>query len=306
MAAADRRPSTERFRAMGSDVIVVCDGPDTLSGHAQARLSQLEREWSRFIEDSDISRLNRADTWQGVSQDTILLFERATSAWEVTGGAFDPTVLPSLVANGYGESRSERPGRTVLSIPPSRGPAPGMHRIDIDARGARIHVPAGVGFDPGGIGKGLAADIVAVGLVASGARAAMVAVGGDVRIAGTAPANWTVEVESPFDRNDTITTLSLLEGAVCTSSVRAKTWDHGAEPIHHIIDPATGHPTSSSIVSATVIAADAWMAEALCKAAIVTEPLDAIAFCRSRGVEAIIVDVEGIVWTTDTISRFAA
>ncbi|MEN8237910.1 MAG: FAD:protein FMN transferase [Actinomycetota bacterium] len=291
---------------MASDVVAVFDGPEGLSGHAEARLNELEQAWSRFIEDSDVSRLNRSGTWQRVSPDTIMLFERAITAWELTTGAFDPTVLSSLVASGYGESRSEHPGRTVLSSPPYRGPAPGMSQIQIDAVHGRIRVPEGLGFDPGGIGKGLAADIVAESLIASGAHAVMVSVGGDVRVAGDPPGNWTVEVESPFDQNETIATLRLLNGAVCTSSVRTKTWVHDAESAHHIINPATGYPTSSSIVSATIVAADAWTAEALCKAAIVTEPLDAIAFCRSLGVDAIIVDIEGVMWTTDTVARFAA
>lgn len=306
MEAADRHVATDRFRAMASDVVVVLDGPERLKGHAATRMHQLEQAWSRFIDTSDVSRLNRTSTWVCVSRDTICLFERARAGWEVTGGVFDPTVLPSIVANGYGASRSEHRGHTVLSATPSRGPAPGMSQIQIDAAHARIRFPQDLGFDPGGIAKGLAADIVAEGLIASGARAAMVAVGGDVRVAGDAPRSWIVEVESPFDTDETIATLSLRDGAVCTSSVRAKSWVRNGQPMHHIIDPTTGHPTSSSIVSATVICADAWMAEALCKAAIATEPLDALAFCRSRGVEAIIIDVDRIVWTTDTITRFAA
>ena len=291
---------------MGSDVIAVFEGPGQLSGQAETRLDHLEQAWSRFIHTSDISRLNRTGSWQRVDPDTITLFERAFTAWRVTSGAFDPTVLPSLVAAGYGESRSEHPGRTILASTPSRGPAEGMAQIEIDAAQNRIFLPAGLGFDPGGIGKGLAADIVAESLVTSGAHAAMVAVGGDVRIAGDAPGNWTVEVESPFDPNETIAELRLLAGAVCTSSVRAKAWLHRDESVHHIIDPSTGYPATSSIVSATVIAADAWLAEALCKAAIMTEPIDAIAFCGSVGVDAIVVDVDGIVWTTDAIGRFAA
>jgi thiamine biosynthesis lipoprotein len=291
---------------MGSDVVAVFEGPASLVGQAKTRLEQLEQTWSRFIHSSDVSRLNRTGEWQQVGSDTITLFECAFTAWQMTSGAFDPTVLPSLVAAGYGESLSEHPGRTVLASTPSHSAAPGMAQVEIGATNDRIYLPEGLGFDPGGIGKGLAADIVAEGLVASGAHAAMVAVGGDVRIAGDAPGNWTVEVESPFDPDEPIAELRLLNGAVCTSSVRAKTWLHNEESVHHIIDPSTGYPASSSTVSATIIAADAWMAEALCKAAIMTEPLDAIAFCRSVGVDAIIVDVEGVVWTTDAISRFAA
>jgi thiamine biosynthesis lipoprotein len=306
MVASSRPTFIERFRAMGSDVVVMFDGPEQLSGQAETRLKELEQAWSRFIEDSDISMLNRTGAWQNVSSDTILLVERALTAWEATSGAFDPTVLPSLVSIGYGESRSEQAGRTALSSPPSRGPAPGMAQVRVDAAHNRICLPEGVSFDPGGIGKGLAADIAAESLVASGAHAAMLAVGGDIRIAGDAPPDWIVEVESPFNPCDTVAKLRLLTGAVCTSSVRAKAWVHDAEAVHHIIDASTGHPATSSIVSATVVAGNAWMAEALCKAAIMTEPLDAIAFCKSVGVEAIIVDIEGIVWTTDEIERFAA
>lgn len=291
---------------MGSDVFVVFDGPQTLSNFATDRMHKLERAWSRFNAGSDVSRLNRTSGWVSVDTDTVTLFERAVVAWESTGGAFDPTVLPSLVASGYGESRGERPGHTVLSAPAISGPAPGMSQIEIDATRTRIRFPEHIGFDPGGIGKGLAADMVAEGLIASGAAAAMVAVGGDVRVAGRAPRNWTVQVESPFDRNETVANLSMVDGAVCTSSVRSKSWIHDKASTHHIIDPRTGGPTDSSIASATVISGEAWMAEALCKAAIMTEPLDAISFCTSHGVEAIIVDLEGIVWTTDTIARYAA
>ena len=179
-----------------------------------------------------------------------------------------------------------------------------MTGIEIDASRMRIRLPSGVAFDPGGIGKGLAADLVARELTDSGAGAVMISIGGDVRVAGNTPPEWIVDVESPFDRDHTLAELSVRDGAVCTSTVRAKTWTHEGTPMHHIIDPATGDPLVSSIVSATVVAAEAWMAEALCKAAIVGEPVNALAFCESQGVEAVLVDVEGIVWRTRGIERF--
>ena len=306
MEAGDITPVTDRFRAMGSDVVAMLNGPSELSGTAEAILSRLEAVWSRFVEESDVSRLNRSNDWVSVSSDTIILFQRALSAWEITAGVFDPTILPSLVAAGYGESRSERPGRSILDAPTVRGASPGMAQIDIDPACGRIRLGDSIAFDPGGIGKGLAADIVATRLIEAGARSCMVAVGGDVRVAGNTPRDWTVEVESPFNPNDTIATLRILDGAVCTSSVRAKSWENDGEAMHHIINPFTGAPSGSSIVSATVVAGEAWMAEALCKAVIMTEPLDAIAYCQSHGVEAIIVDIEGIIWTTDGTARFAA
>jgi thiamine biosynthesis lipoprotein len=299
-------PVTDSFRAMGSDVSLVVDGSAHHAESARLILADLEKRWSRFLPDSDTSRLNTQSGWVEVTPETISLFTHARTAWETTGGVFDPTILPSLVLAGYRESRSENPGATVLPHPGAVGRSPGMDRIRIDEDASRIHVPDGIAFDPGGIGKGLAADIVATSLVAAGARAVMVSVGGDVRVAGVTPALWSVEVENPFDPDATIAELRLRDGGVCTSSVRAKRWEAHGRPAHHIIDPATGRPAETTLVSATVITGDAWMAEALCKATIMSEPLDALDFCEAHGVEAILVDHDGVIWRTKHIDRLTA
>lgn len=299
-------PTTLGFRAMGSDIVVVVDGPDRLLSQAHRRIDDLEHSWSRFVPDSDISRMNHATDWVDVSPDTLMLIERAVSAWRITGGAFDPTILPSLVANGYSESRSESPGRTVLTSPVHRGPAPGLKGIEIDRTMSRIRLPEGVWFDPGGIGKGLAADLVADELIASGATATVVSAGGDVRVAGRAPTEWVIDVENPFDPEQIVAELALADGAVCTSSVRAKTWVVGDTPMHHLIDPRTGDPMTSRTVSATVVAGEAWMAEALCKAAVIGDPLNALEFVEAVGADGLLVDVDGLVWRTPGMKKFTA
>ena len=291
---------------MGSDIVVVVDGPDDLLDMAQRRIDKLEQTWSRFLPDSEISNMNRSADWVDVSADTLTLVDHALAAWRVTGGAFDPTILASLMANGYAESRSESSGRTVLSGPARRGPAPGPERIEVDRTASRIRLPEGVGFDPGGIGKGLAADLVASELVTSGATAVMLSIGGDVRVAGVAPAGWVVAIEDPTDRERTVAELSLVDGGVCTSSVLAKTWDMGDTPMHHLIDPRTGDPIVSPIVSATVLAGEAWMAEALTKAAITGDPVGALGFLESAGVDGLLVDVDRVVWRTPGLERYAA
>ncbi len=306
MEAADATPSILSFRAMGSNTDLVVNGPSHLLGLGQERVEQLERAWSRFLHDSDITALNNSPEWVDVSADTLTLIDHALNAWRITGGAFDPTVLPSLVANGYAESRCASPGRTVLPYPARSGPAPGPEGIEINRSTSRARLPMGVGFDPGGIGKGLAADIVACALIRAGATAAILSIGGDVRVAGDAPAGWIVAVEDPFSPEETIGELSLVNGAVCTSSVRAKTWIHDDTPMHHLIDPRTGNPMTSSIVSATVVAGEAWLAEALCKAALTAEPVDALTFLESTGADGMLVDTNRVIWRTPGIERFAA
>ncbi len=306
MAVVEPAPLTSYFRAMGSDVVLVIDGPAHLLDAAESRVEELERSWSRFLPDSDISLMNLTADWVTVSPDTIMLVDHAVSAWRLTNGAFDPTVLSSLVANGYVDSHTNVAGHTELSQPARSGPAPGPAGIEIDRTASCIRLGDGVGFDPGGIGKGLAADLVATELVSRGAAAAIVAIGGDVRVAGNASSGWVVAVEDPFDSESTVFELSVQAGGVCTSSVRSNTWIEDGVPMHHLINPRSGTPIESSIVSATVVAGEAWMAEVLCKAAIAADPIPALDFLTSAGVEGLLVDVDGLVWRTPLLERFAA
>src|SRR6059058_5503483 len=156
-----------RFRAMGSEIHLVVMGDHRLLDVARRRIDDLERKWSRFIPTSEISRLN-ANRGEpvAVSDDTFLLVRRALEGWRATGGRFDPTVLGDLVRAGY-----DRPFEAVV-VSPGVGVSAlrrdcGGIRLDVDA--STVQLPAHTGFDPGGIGKGLAADLVAGELLAAGA-----------------------------------------------------------------------------------------------------------------------------------------
>ena len=155
-----------RFPAMGSDAhIIVIDGPPELAERGRERIDQLERRWSRFVPGSEISRLNiHAGRRLVVSDDTVLLVRRAIEAWRLTGGTFDPTVLGDVVRAGYDRPLDELPDDAPARWSPF---LPGCTDIRID--GNEVTFPAGIGFDPGGIGKGLAADLVAAELRAAGA-----------------------------------------------------------------------------------------------------------------------------------------
>ena len=140
-----------RFRAMGSDAHVVIVGDPVLLDVARRRVDDLEQRWSRFLPDSEISRLNRGrGAPLRVSRETIELVRRAVDGWQRTGGRFDPTVLGDLVRAGY-----DRPFEAVV-VKPGVGVSAlrrdcGGIRLDVDA--STVQLPAHTGFDPGGIGK---------------------------------------------------------------------------------------------------------------------------------------------------------
>jgi FAD:protein FMN transferase len=283
--------------------VVIVGGAPELEGMAQRRLQALEAKWSRFIPNSEVSRLNRAGGAPcRVSADTFELIERAAAAWAATGGAFDPTVLPAVIAAGYDRNYADLPedgeaGDPVVS--------PGCAGIRLDRRSRLVILPVDVAIDPGGIGKGLAADIVVRDLLAAGADGACVNVGGDVRVEGTGPEEgetWIVAVEDPREPSQELDRYHLAAGAVASSSTLVRTWIREGAPMHHLIDPATGAPARTGAIASTVVAGEAWWAEALTKAALLNGA-DAPHLLDHLGTPGLVVMADGQVLESGGLSR---
>ena len=252
---------------MGGEAVVVVHPENSLHDLARRRLQDLERKWSRFREDSDVSRLNAArDRPVAVSPDTLHLLRRSIRAWRLTRGAFDPSVLDALVAWGYDR---DLPSVRGPLAPPPDARAAGLGGVRVDDVAGTVCL-GGAGFDPGGIGKGLAADLVATELVAAGASGALVGVGGDLRVAGEGPdGQWTVGVEDPAAPTTDLCRLSITSGGLATSGDRRRRWTAAGTTVHHLIDPETGRPAPSPLAGASVLAGEAWWADALTKAVLV-------------------------------------
>ena len=91
--------------------VIVVGARDGLIGDARTQLDYLEQRWSRFLPDSDITRINTAGGEPvEVTGDTLTLFAAMVDGWHLTDGRFDPTVLPAVIANGYSASTVDRIG----------------------------------------------------------------------------------------------------------------------------------------------------------------------------------------------------
>ncbi len=123
--------------------------------------------------------------------------------------------------------------------------------------------------------------------------------GGDLRVRGTrSDGAWIVGVEAEPETRPEGTSLrfALADGAVATTSSRRRAWRRAGARLHHVIDPRTGRPLERPPTSATVIAADAWQAEVLAKAAFVTRtPSEAKRLLEPAGATGLLVDAEGAV-----------
>jgi FAD:protein FMN transferase len=177
---------------------------------------------------------------------------------------------------------------------------------DITIDGHAVTIPAGVGFDPGGIGKGLAADLVSAELVTAGAAGVCINMGGDLRVRGIGPRGahgWTIALEHPLQPTP-LATVGITDGGVASSTTLRRRWLVGGQVRHHLIDPRTGKPSDSEIAFCSVVADAAWKAETLAKAILLRggdHPFDLI---DGTGVEALIVDHFGVVACSPGFTRF--
>jgi thiamine biosynthesis lipoprotein len=278
--------------------IVVVDGGRRALSAAVDRLCDLDARWSRFRPDSEVSRLNdHAGSPQRVSPETALLVGLAQDGWRRTSGRFDPTLLQALRAAGYTDGL---PGDApvVVSPPPDHDPQL-CGQIVLDRSAGTVCLPAGAGFDPGGIGKGLAADLVTAELAATGVAGACVNVGGDLRVCGRGPheQRWRIAIPAWDDR-----VLAIGPSAVATSGITRRAWTAAGQRMHHLIDPVTRRPAESGIAAATVIAPAAWLAEIYSLAALLSTPERAIADLRGWHIEGCIVEVSGATRATARLS----
>jgi thiamine biosynthesis lipoprotein len=255
-------------------VVVVGDGAVQLAQRAVDEITELERKWSRFRSDSEISRANaHAGSHVVVSPETLLLVERSIEGWERSGGVFDPTVLPALERAGYDRDYTYLRGSLVAVGAESAKPSPGCGGFEVDAAIGAITVPPNVAIDPGGIGKGLAADLVSANLVAAGARAALVNVGGDLRARGEpfGADAWEIALEDPARPERTVLRFGIRDGAVATSSRVKRRWRTTRGTAHHLIDPRSGAPSRSRHATVMAVTADAWWAEVVAKTVLLDE-----------------------------------
>jgi len=295
--------SARAFPAMGSDAeVIVVGGRAGLIDEATDEIDRLERLWSRFRPDSEVSEINRrAGETVAVDRATSLLAQRSIAAWRITGGGFDPTVLGAMLRAGYGAPFD--PDRRERTADPS-DLVVGSSDIVVDRDRSTVTIPAGVGFDPGGIGKGLAADIVATLLMDRGAEGACVNIGGDLRVEGVGPVDesWTIAIDHPH-RAAPLALVTLSGGAVATSTTLKRRWTVAGEQRHHLIDPATGRPTDSDVELMTVIAGQAWLAEALATASLLRGRHRVFDLLDHTNPALAALD-DGSVVTTDTLDPF--
>ncbi len=287
--------------AMGVTCVATVVGinPHDLAMRCLDLVDEFESLWSRFIPTRDISQHNNANGQPTVVDGkTLTLIHHMITAHQATEGAYNPTRLPLQIAAG--DTHSLINGRST-SLAANATTFSQLSGIQIFHDG-KISLPQGMTLDAGGIGKGLAADLVLRFALDQGAQAACINLGGDIAINTGDSIGWDVEILSPVDHGVILDTVRISVGGVATSSLFARQ-RNGAGITSHLFTNSSAQDTDHT-VGATVIANSAAWSEAWTKYAILSNPAQAIDALTNAGLAGMLVSADGHTTRTESWKTF--
>lgn len=300
-----------RFTAYGKNGQAAADAADR-------EVRRLEALLDRTDGDSEVSRVNSgAGAPVTVSGETGRLIQSARTFSEDTGGAFDITIAPVMDAWGFTTDEKHVPDRGTLD---SLLPLVDSGTIAVEDRGdtALVTIGEGQSIDLGGIAKGYASERIEAIFREQGVASALAYLGGNVYAHGEKPdgAPWRVAVQDPQDTDSCTGVLSLRDAYAITSGGYQRYFEQDGQTYHHIIDPATGYPADSGLLSVTIVApavgpdggdglTGGTMADAFSTALFVMGEERAIDFWRRSGYEfdMVLVTADGRLLVTDGLEK---
>ncbi len=298
MTAAAEPLASIRFRALGTTAELVVTEPDRLpiaTDLLRTELRAVDETCSRFRDDSEIAELHRhAGSPVRVSPLLAEALQVALRAAEATDGLVDPTVGRAVSELGYDRDFAAIARDLAAPVKPA-GEAPGWRRVAADWSRREVVVPRGVRLDLGATGKAWAADRASTVLARELGCGVLVGLGGDVAVAGRAPAGgWPVVVGDDHAAADPLRdpVIAVASGGLATSSTVCRTWQRAGRTVHHIVDPRTGDIPDPCWRTVTVAAATCADANTASTAAVVLGEL-APAWLAERRLPARLVASDG-------------
>ena len=291
------------FPAMGTVHTVTifdAEGPEAASD-ARAYLLDLHRAWSCFEEDSLISQINQAAGRQpvAVDEDTFEVLRQAKRYGRITEGAFDVTVGP--LADLWRRAMEERqlPGDKAVWQALA---LVNFANVTLDEEAHTVLLEkAGQRIDLGGIAKGYAVDELRKRLRRHGVRRALLDLGGTVAALGC---GLPVGIRDPFRLHGApMGTLMLEDRIAVTSGVYERFAYMDGYRYHHVVDPRTGYPSKSGLVSVTLVGEKGGALDAFATAALILGMEKSAPMLAEQGMDAVFVTEQGQVFVTRGLKR---
>lgn len=260
------------FKAMGCHMLAAMESPFSQVNELLEQVPSWFEDWeaclSRFRPESELNHLNSsAGEKVKVSETLWNVLEASMLAHDGSGGLVTPTLLGALIAAGYDrsfEGMGEKPGLATSAGPHMYS----AQSIEFWPESHSVRLPQGMQVDFGGVAKGWAADQAMRRLQSYGPI--LVDAGGDIATSGVhGEGPWLVGIEDPLDSNADLGILKLGRCGVATSGRDYRRWKQAGVWKHHIIDPRTGQPAETDVLSATIVAPSVLEAEMAAKVVLI-------------------------------------
>lgn len=299
---------TRTLKLMGTkfDITVVAENETMGSSYidmAVNEIGRIEKLISSWDTESETSEVNRNAGIQAVkvSRELFDLINRSLEISTITDGAFDISYASMDKIWVFDGSMKQMPSEEAIT---SSVEKVGYKNILLNKTDFTVYLAKkGMKIGFGGIGKGYAADKAKALLIQQGVTAGIINASGDMNTWGHQPSGeeWQVAITNPLNKNKVFALLPIKEGAVVTSGNYEKFVRFNGIRYSHIIDPRSGYP-STGIISATVFAPSAELADALATAIFVMGVevgLDRIN--QLPQIECVIIDDKGEITTSRNI-----
>lgn len=299
------------FRAMGTEMLVCVDNGSDISPVELADVPGWFEEWeqvlSRFRIDSELTLLNRAvGQLVPVSETLWQIFQSALAAEKYTDGLVTPTIAAAVIEAGYDRDFSLLAGQNLSPFESEPPIVRSLDSVTWDEATRSICLPAGLQLDFGGIAKGWAAEQTVARLKHLGS--ALMNCGGDIFMSGPLLNGnpWEIGVHRPFDRSSGYIGMMFFEHGcgVATSATDRRRWMQGDAMRHHIIDPHSGLPAGSDVVSVTIVAPNAVEAETAAKSVLIRGSVEGLAWLESKNLAGLIILENGTILYSQRINEY--
>ena len=303
-AESSPEPVQGTFFAMDTVMDFTIYGESGLIDQSESLITSLESLVSVTDADSELYAINQTGCSM-LTEEASSLMEQALEICRRTDGALDLSIYPIVRAWGFTTGSYQVPDEAEIQ---ALLPLVDYRKIQYDAATGTVTLPEGMEIDLGSVAKGYAGQLAAQMLREHGVQSALLNLGGNVQTVGTKPdgSPWQIGIKDP-QGEDAMMVLSVEDQAVVTSGGYERYFEQDGQTYWHIMDPSTGHPADSGLISVTIVGDEGVVCDGLSTALFVMG-LEKAAdlWAQSGDFEAVFVTASGEVYITEGLrDRFA-
>ena len=296
-AESSPEPVQGTFFAMDTVMDFTIYGESGLIDQSESLIASLESLVSVTDADSELYAINQTGSGTLTGKASSLM-EQALEICRRTDGALDLSIYPIVRAWGFTTGSYQVPDEAEIQ---ALLPLVDYRKIQYDAADGDVTLPEGMKIDLGSVAKGYAGQLAAQMLREHGVQSALLNLGGNVQTVGAKPdgSPWQIGIKDP-QGEDAMMVLSVEDQAVVTSGGYERYFEQDGQTYWHIMDPSTGHPADSGLISVTIVGDEGVVCDGLSTALFVMG-LEKAAdlWAQSGDFEAVFVTASGEVYITE-------